>query len=70
VHTEQPSASYARNRGLRHATGDLICFFDDDDDMFSTYLESLAAAFEANPQAKMVLCGMVVSAGQVNFSAA
>jgi hypothetical protein len=68
VHAEQPSASYARNQGLRYATGDLVCFFDDDDDMFPNYLKSLAAAFVANPQAKMVRCGMLVSAGQVNFS--
>jgi glycosyltransferase involved in cell wall biosynthesis len=68
VHAERPSASYARNQGLRYATGDLVCFFDDDDDMFPTYLERLAAAFAANPRAKMVRCGMVVSAGRVDFS--
>jgi SAM-dependent methyltransferase len=68
VHAERPSASYARNQGLLYATGDLVCFFDDDDDMFPEYLEKLVGAFEANPTAKMVRCGMMVSARQMNLS--
>lgn len=62
------SASYARNQGVRHATGDLICFFDDDDDMFPTYLERFVRIFRENPSANMVRCGMVVTGGKVNFS--
>lgn len=68
VHSQTPSASYARNKGLLYATGDLVCFFDDDDEMFPNYLEKFVAAFEANPAAKMVRCGMIVSADQTNFS--
>jgi glycosyltransferase involved in cell wall biosynthesis len=68
VHSERPSASYARNQGLLYATGDLVCFFDDDDDMFPEYLEKFVGAFEANPDAKMVRCGMMVSAQQMNLS--
>lgn len=67
-HADRLSASYARNEGLRYATGDLICFFDDDDDMFPNYLESFARAFQAHPRAKMVRCGMIVSDGGTNFS--
>jgi glycosyltransferase involved in cell wall biosynthesis len=67
-HAAHASASYARNEGLRYVTGDLVCFFDDDDDMFPDYLARLAAAFEAHPQARMVRCGMVVAGGAVNFS--
>ena len=67
-HADRPSASYARNWGVRYATGDLVCFFDDDDDMFPTYLERFAAAFQANPGAKMVRCGMIVTRGATNFS--
>jgi glycosyltransferase involved in cell wall biosynthesis len=67
-HTGQTSASYARNQGLRHAKGELICFFDDDDDMFPNYLERFVDAFLAHPQAKMVRCGMVVSDGTTNFT--
>jgi len=68
VHSEKPSASYARNQGLWYATGDLVCFFDDDDDMFPEYLEKLVSAFEASPTVKLVRCGMMVSAQQMNFS--
>lgn len=67
-HTAEQSASYARNQGLQYATGDLVCFFDDDDDMFPNYLERIVAAFEAHPQARLVRCGMIVSNGQQNFS--
>jgi Glycosyl transferase family 2 len=68
THSNKPSASYARNQGLTYATGDLVCFFDDDDEMFPFYLEMFVRAFEANPTAKMVRCGMIVSGGRTNFS--
>ncbi|HZI48954.1 MAG TPA: glycosyltransferase family 2 protein, partial [Pyrinomonadaceae bacterium] len=68
AHAEWTSASYARNQGLSYATGDLVCFFDDDDDMFPEYLEKFVNVFATNPQVKMVRCGMIVSAGQTNFS--
>jgi glycosyltransferase involved in cell wall biosynthesis len=67
-HSERPSASYARNQGVKYATGDLVCYFDDDDEMFPSYLEMFVRAFEANPRAKMVRCGMIVSGGRTNFS--
>ncbi|MGH2368089.1 MAG: glycosyltransferase family 2 protein, partial [Chloroflexota bacterium] len=67
-HTARPSASYARNQGLQYVTGDLVCFFDDDDEMFPTYLERFATAFHQNPGAKLARCGMIVSGGQMNFS--
>jgi glycosyltransferase involved in cell wall biosynthesis len=68
VHTDKHSASYARNQGLAYATGDLVCFFDDDDDMYPRYLERFAEAFRTRRGAKMVRCGMVVGAGRVNYS--
>jgi SAM-dependent methyltransferase len=68
VHADVPSASYARNCGLQYVTGDLVCFFDDDDDMFPTYLERFARAFQEHPQAKLARCGMIVSEGQANFT--
>ena len=67
-HAERSSASHARNCGLSYATGDLICFFDDDDDMFPHYLERFAAAFCSNPNLKLARCGMTNAAGQINFS--
>ncbi len=68
THNERASASYARNVGLNYASGDFVCFFDDDDDMFPNYLESLVSAFTVNPQAKMIRCGMIVSNGTTNYS--
>jgi len=67
-HDERSSASYARNRGLSYATGDFICFFDDDDEMFPNYLERFVDAFRLNPSLKLVRCGMTNAAGQINFS--
>jgi glycosyltransferase involved in cell wall biosynthesis len=67
-HDARASASYARNQGLRHATGELVCFFDDDDDMFPHYLERLVTAFREHPNAQMARCGMIVSGGRTNFS--
>jgi glycosyltransferase involved in cell wall biosynthesis len=65
---ERASASYARNAAIGRATGELICFFDDDDDMFPDYLEKLVAALQAHPEAKMVRCGMIVTGGAQNYS--
>ena len=36
--------------------------------MFPNYLETFVSAFEENPEVKMVRCGMIVTAGQTNFS--
>src|SRR5271165_3772608 len=33
------SAAYARNKAIPHATGDLLGFLDDDDEMYPDYLE-------------------------------
>jgi len=65
---ERPSASHARNQGLRHVHGELVCFFDDDDDMFPNYLQQMVEAFRGHRRAKMVRCGMVVSDGTTNFT--
>lgn len=67
-HAAHASASYARNEGLRYVTGDLVCFFDDDDDMYPTYLERIVRAFEEHPAASMVRCGMYRGDGQINFT--
>jgi glycosyltransferase involved in cell wall biosynthesis len=69
-HAAHASASYARNEGLRYVTGDLVCFFDDDDDMFPTYLERIVRAFREHPEANMVRCGMYRGDGQINFTLA
>lgn len=69
-HCERPSAAYARNCGLGYASGDLVCFFDDDDDMYPDYLQCFAAAFAANPRAKMARAGMLTSDGRTNLTLA
>ena len=54
---EEANACYARNMGVKHATGDLLCFFDDDDDMLPGYLEKMSAPF-VDPKVMVVRCGM------------
>ena len=44
----------ARNRGIQEATGEVIAFTDDDCIPPSNWLSSLAAGFEAHPQASAV----------------
>jgi glycosyltransferase involved in cell wall biosynthesis len=69
-HAAHASASYARNQGLQYVTGDLVCFFDDDDDMLPTYLERLVQAFQDQPGASMARCGRSLANGQKDFSLA
>jgi len=67
-HNTKTSASFARNQGIQYATGDLICFFDDDDDMYASYLERFASTFKKNSNVKMVRCGMSLSKSRKNYS--
>jgi len=67
-HCAKTSASYARNLGLAHVSGDLVCFFDDDDDMFPQYLERFARVFCEHPNAKMARCGMAVARERTDYS--
>src|SRR5215510_4396997 len=64
----QIGACYARNQAIPRATGDLICFFDDDDEMFPDYLQTFAEVFETNAKVKMVRAGMVLSNGNIDYS--
>jgi len=66
--TAQASASFARNCGVGQATGDFVCFFDDDDLMLPTYLESFVSAFRHHRKAAIVRCGMLVTGNRVNYS--
>jgi GT2 family glycosyltransferase len=43
---EEPGLSGARNTGMRHATGEIVAFLDDDARPEPTWLEALAAAFD------------------------
>jgi len=55
--TEEANGCYSRNEGVKLATGDLICNFDDDDEMLPGYLRKMAAPF-CNPEVQVVRCGM------------
>jgi glycosyltransferase involved in cell wall biosynthesis len=43
--------SYARNRGIQEARGDILVYVDDDATVNRSYLQTYAAFFEQNPQA-------------------
>jgi len=66
-HHEEANACYARNMGVGHATGDLVNFFDDDDEMLPGYLEKMAAPF-SDPKVMVVRCGMLCTFGACDFS--
>lgn len=66
-HTEDANVCYARNAGTQYVTGELVCWFDDDDLMLPGYLSKMAAPF-ADPKIKVVKCGMAYPDGFVDFS--
>jgi glycosyltransferase involved in cell wall biosynthesis len=53
------SAAYARNQAIPHATGELVGFLDDDDEMDPDYLESFVRVFQTQPSVQMVKCQMI-----------
>jgi hypothetical protein len=67
-HCDEQSASYARNQGVQYITGDLVCFFDDDDLMETNYLEELVKPFILNPNIKASRCLIKLVEGVVNDS--
>jgi glycosyltransferase involved in cell wall biosynthesis len=52
-------AAHARNVAIPHARGDIVGFFDDDDEMDPDYLRSFVEAFEASDAVQMVRCLMI-----------
>jgi glycosyltransferase involved in cell wall biosynthesis len=46
VYEKQPGLSFARNAGLVHARGDIICFIDDDVLVPAGWLQGLLQAFK------------------------
>lgn len=51
----RPGLAYARERGVRAASGSLLCFIDDDNDAAPDYLEQATRIFAQYPQA--AFCG-------------
>lgn len=66
-HTLQANPCYAKNCGYQYVTGDLVCAFDDDNDMLEGYLAKMAAPF-CNPEVKVVHCGMRLPSNICDFS--
>jgi glycosyltransferase involved in cell wall biosynthesis len=53
------SAAFARNQAIPHATGDLVSFLDDDDELEPDYLESFVSVFDSCRGVQMVKCQMI-----------
>ncbi len=49
--------SAARNRGIKLANGELVCFIDSDDSVKSDYLEKLVAPFIEDVDVDITVCG-------------
>lgn len=64
---KESNTAYPRNEGLKLATGDIICNFDDDDEMTSGFLRKMSAPF-CNPDVQVVRCGMKLGCGGCDFS--
>lgn len=54
-------ASGARNRGLDHASGELVCFLDDDNLMDPLWLQALAVTADESPQADVFIGAQLVT---------
>jgi hypothetical protein len=65
--TAEANACYSRNEGVKLATGDLICYFDDDDEMKEGFLRKMVAPF-CDPEVQIVRCGMKLVEGGCDFS--
>ena len=51
LHHPVRSGAQARNAGIERATGDILCFVDDDSELPPDYVAAAVAGFEAYPQA-------------------
>lgn len=51
---ERPGACHARQKGLENAEGDFVIFFDSDDKMRPTMIESAVATLSGNPDSDIV----------------
>jgi glycosyltransferase involved in cell wall biosynthesis len=54
IYSNPPSITIARNKGLKYATGKLICYLDDDVTVSKTYFENIADTFNNDPEVEGV----------------
>ena len=66
-HSERPSASHARNKGIEYITGEFVCFFDDDDTMDPDYLKIMITPF-GDPEIHITHCEVWLAENRVNQS--
>jgi glycosyltransferase involved in cell wall biosynthesis len=58
-----PGLAGARNAGVLASEGELVAFCDDDDEWLQDKLAAQVEIFQANPQAAMVACGILIRYG-------
>lgn len=59
-HEKNLGKTFARNTGLRAATGDFVCELDSDDEYHSHYLETFDRLINENPDTHVFSCGAAV----------
>lgn len=59
-HNKNMNGSVARNTGIHHSSGELICFLDDDNYFYDNKLQRQVEFLKNNKQFKAVYCGMNV----------
>lgn len=65
VDDRQSTTGKKRQQLLERATGDYICFIDDDDDISDTYIESVLDAIKTGPDAVGITVEMTTNGGQL-----
>ncbi|GAC23348.1 hypothetical protein GMES_1049 [Paraglaciecola mesophila KMM 241] len=65
-------ANTARNVGVAKATGDVVCFLDDDDVWLENFLEVHESVYRGDSEVEAIICGhrIMGSASKVNINSA